>query len=396
MPELPEVQTVVTSLRPRVVGQIIRKVHVHRADVIDPPDADLATHLTGRRVASIDRRGKRIIFTLDDELDSRFFIHLGMTGRLTINQPDTRRRPTRTSSSTSTPAACGSPTRDGSAASGGSVPAGAPTRDGARSRWTVERRNSPSGSRARPARSKTRCSTNPYWPASGNIYVDESLFAAGIHPLAPANELTAAQIGRLNKSIKTVLRRAIRNRGSTLRDYVDADGVGGSFQTCTRSTTARASRAGGAGRRSSASCWAVGRRTSAAVSERRVICVSGFATTVGLDAITRAATRAGHDATVAPAAGGRFAVSHPGALPSRNRKRLRSWSGGASAVDRPWTRRSLNVTRERVRALRQTSPRRVAAQPFPRREILRRVPQTRRQAPHDPRHCKPCHPHAQP
>jgi formamidopyrimidine-DNA glycosylase len=64
----------------------------------------------------------------------------------------------------------------------------------------------------------------------GNIYVDESLFAAGIHPLAPANMLSAKRVALLSKSIKQVLRRAIRHRGSTLRDYVDADGVAGGFQ----------------------------------------------------------------------------------------------------------------------------------------------------------------------
>ena len=87
MPELPEVQTVVTTLRPKVVGRMIRAVHVYRADVIEPPGIDLVTHLTGRRVRSIDRRGKRIIFTLDDESGSKFFVHLGMTGRLTIVTP---------------------------------------------------------------------------------------------------------------------------------------------------------------------------------------------------------------------------------------------------------------------------------------------------------------------
>jgi formamidopyrimidine-DNA glycosylase len=64
----------------------------------------------------------------------------------------------------------------------------------------------------------------------GNIYVDESLFAAGIHPLAPANELTVQQVGKLNRAIKTTLNRAIRHRGSTLRDYMDAEGGSGAFQ----------------------------------------------------------------------------------------------------------------------------------------------------------------------
>ena len=64
----------------------------------------------------------------------------------------------------------------------------------------------------------------------GNIYVDESLFTAGIHPLLPANELTREQVAELNRAIKRVLRRAIHSRGSSLRDYVDADGTRGSFQ----------------------------------------------------------------------------------------------------------------------------------------------------------------------
>jgi formamidopyrimidine-DNA glycosylase len=64
----------------------------------------------------------------------------------------------------------------------------------------------------------------------GNIYVDESLFRAGLHPLVPANELSAADVGRLNRAIKTTLRRALRHRGSTLRDYLDANGEAGAFQ----------------------------------------------------------------------------------------------------------------------------------------------------------------------
>ena len=64
----------------------------------------------------------------------------------------------------------------------------------------------------------------------GNIYVDESLFVAGIHPLRPANKLKPDQIERLNKAIKQVLRQAIEAKGSSLRDYVDADGNRGSFQ----------------------------------------------------------------------------------------------------------------------------------------------------------------------
>ena len=65
----------------------------------------------------------------------------------------------------------------------------------------------------------------------GNIYVDESLFLAGIHPLLPANRLSAGQIAKLNRAIKVTLRKAIEHRGSTLRDYRDADGQSGGYQS---------------------------------------------------------------------------------------------------------------------------------------------------------------------
>jgi formamidopyrimidine-DNA glycosylase len=64
----------------------------------------------------------------------------------------------------------------------------------------------------------------------GNIYADEALFLAGIHPLSPSHQLSVEQVRRLNRSVKLTLRRALRHRGSTLRDYVDGDGNAGGFQ----------------------------------------------------------------------------------------------------------------------------------------------------------------------
>jgi formamidopyrimidine-DNA glycosylase len=64
----------------------------------------------------------------------------------------------------------------------------------------------------------------------GNIYADESLFLAGVHPLTLANALTIEDVARLNRGIKRVLRRAIAARGSTLRDYVNADNAPGEYR----------------------------------------------------------------------------------------------------------------------------------------------------------------------
>src|SRR5262245_17109849 len=86
MPELPEVQTVVITLAPRVVGARICAVAQHRSDIVAPAGTDLVKHLTEHVVSSIERRGKRIVLTLDN--GERFFIHLGMTGRLTIESFD--------------------------------------------------------------------------------------------------------------------------------------------------------------------------------------------------------------------------------------------------------------------------------------------------------------------
>ena len=82
MPELPEVQTVVTTLRPRIIGRTIRSVTLSRTDIVTPAGFDLVTRLTGRTITQVARRGKRIVFTLDDA--NRFYIHLGMTGQLTV------------------------------------------------------------------------------------------------------------------------------------------------------------------------------------------------------------------------------------------------------------------------------------------------------------------------
>ena len=60
MPELPEVQTVVNTLAPRVVGATLRKVTLYRDDIVTPRDADLVKHLTKRVIREIERRGKRI------------------------------------------------------------------------------------------------------------------------------------------------------------------------------------------------------------------------------------------------------------------------------------------------------------------------------------------------
>ena len=227
MPELPEVQTVVNTLSPHLVGRTIRRVVHLRADIVEPAGFDLVNHLLGRRVESIHRRAKRIVMALDDQ--NQLYIHLGMTGRLTVEPPDQERlihthlvldigqRELRF--------------RD-------------PRRFGGifwLGREACDQDLGPEPLTLRVDQltkclsSTTRAIKNALLDQTviaglGNIYVDESLFAAGIHPLTPADQLKPDQIARLNRSIKNVLRRALKHRGSTLRDYVDAEGGKGAFQ----------------------------------------------------------------------------------------------------------------------------------------------------------------------
>jgi formamidopyrimidine-DNA glycosylase len=228
MPELPEVETVVCTLRPHVVGEKIKSVQLLRPDIVVPSETDLAAHLTGRSITAIHRRGKRIVFTLDNA--NGFYIHLGMTGRLTI---ETRDSPVTRHTHLILNLA------------GAQIRFTDPRRFGGiwwlGTRCTGDDRMGPEPLTLKPAQlaaalAKTRRAVKSALldqtliAGLGNIYVDEALFGAQIHPLARSDRLKAAQVGALLRAIKRVLRKAINHRGSTLRDYRDAAGNSGSFQ----------------------------------------------------------------------------------------------------------------------------------------------------------------------
>jgi formamidopyrimidine-DNA glycosylase len=227
MPELPEVQTVVDTLRPALCGQRIGAAVLHRADVLTPGGLDLPAHLAGRTVVDIARRAKRIVFTLDD--GNRFYVHLGMTGRLTLTEPTATLEPH--THLLINFARIQLRFRD-------------PRRFGGIWWLGKERHDAKLGPEplttrpqqlARRLGNTRRAIKNALLDQSllaglGNIYVDESLFRAGVHPLTLAADLSDAQVARLNRAIKFTLRKAIRHRGSTLRDYFDANGDPGRFK----------------------------------------------------------------------------------------------------------------------------------------------------------------------
>src|SRR3954452_22605181 len=85
MPELPEGQTVVATLAPRIVSRRIVRVELLRDDIVRPCGFELAKNLNAKIVKNVSRRGKRIVVALDN--GENFYVHLGMTGRLTIDPP---------------------------------------------------------------------------------------------------------------------------------------------------------------------------------------------------------------------------------------------------------------------------------------------------------------------
>ncbi|HEV2296415.1 MAG TPA: bifunctional DNA-formamidopyrimidine glycosylase/DNA-(apurinic or apyrimidinic site) lyase [Tepidisphaeraceae bacterium] len=233
MPELPEVQTVVNTLSPRLTGGTFRRIAHVRGDIVRPCGFDLPEALTGRTVTSITRRGKRIIIALDD--GNALYFHLGMTGQMTISHSEAPIEP-----HTHLIADLASKDqlrfRDPRRFGGIFWLGREQSRDDRMGPEPLAMSSTQLGKNlSRTKRAvKNALMDQRVVAGLGNIYVDESLFAARIHPLRRADRLNVHEIARLTSSIKLTLKRAIRHRGSSLRDYVDADGERGGFQNLHR------------------------------------------------------------------------------------------------------------------------------------------------------------------
>lgn len=239
MPELPEVESVVRSLAPRLVGRRFGDLTLGPHDITTPSGTPLRSLLAGRRIDQLTRRAKRILFRLDNE--TAFFIHLGMTGRLTLEHPETPLKPhTHLTARLSVDAS--------------HVPDPLelrfvdPRRFG-EIRWLDRLFDDPDLGpeplegdldslvdhlHAR-LKSSTRCIKSALLDQSliagvGNIYADESLFSARIHPLRLGKSISRDELTSLLSELRLILDRAIASGGSSLRDYVDADGNPGAYQ----------------------------------------------------------------------------------------------------------------------------------------------------------------------
>jgi formamidopyrimidine-DNA glycosylase len=236
VPELPEVETVRRRLAPVLVGATIE-----RAEIVDPrltrpvEPGIVAGRLVGESVARVDRRGKYLLWRLQS--GRTLVVHLRMTGSFRHapagELPDDAHRRATLTLDTGAAVAYRDVRRFGTwevledghlrpylAARLGPEPLAAS--------FSGERLAALLAGRRAPV--KAFLLDQRRLAGIGNIYADEALWRARIHPRRPAGELDAEEVARLHRAVRAALRRGVELQGSTLRDYVTPDGDGGGMQ----------------------------------------------------------------------------------------------------------------------------------------------------------------------
>jgi formamidopyrimidine-DNA glycosylase len=249
MPELPEVETIARGVDKRVRGDRIIDVWfgTHR-EPFKTPAPRQAKGLLERKIVSVHRTGKHIVIELggadggraskdrsieqDSPIAAQWIVHLGMTGRLLVATPDA---PVAKHTHARLGLASGSELRfvdprrfgrldfrDLSNGQGFMGPGAEPLAIGLAEFAELFR--------GRKLAIKAALLNQTLLAGVGNIYADESLFRAGIRPRRRAGRLTREELEKLRQALRAVLDHAIRLGGSSVSDYVDADGVRGFFQ----------------------------------------------------------------------------------------------------------------------------------------------------------------------
>lgn len=236
MPELPEVETIANGVHRRIRGDsILSAWFSHYKEPFRTPPAEMEAALAGLRIARVARVGKHIVFDLTPKdgkkTAAQWIVHLGMTGRLLVAAADV---PVPTHTHAILRLASGrelrfvDPRRFGRLALH-SIEAGVFAGPG-REPLTISATDFAALFRGRKLAIKAALLNQSLLHGVGNIYADESLFRAGIRPTRPAGRLNREQLDRLHAALRAVLKRAIQAGGSSISDYVDADGAEGYFQ----------------------------------------------------------------------------------------------------------------------------------------------------------------------
>lgn len=244
MPELPEVETVARGLRQAILGRRILSVTLGKTDFIDDPVA-LELHLPGRRIEAVERYGKFMLLRLseaavtngnagvDGAKGASLLVHLGMTGQMA---PSPAEKPPGKHTHVCMLLDDGRELRYTDARRFGRIAylTEAPlaeelTRFGA-DPLEISKKEFVKRIRERRARIKALLLDQGVLRGVGNIYADESLWRAKIHPAQIAAKLSPKQAETLWGALQEILRKAIVMRGSSISDFLDAEGEPGEYQ----------------------------------------------------------------------------------------------------------------------------------------------------------------------
>jgi formamidopyrimidine-DNA glycosylase len=233
MPELPEVETIRRTLSPKLTGKYITGVNVVLPKAIRRVSpVTLTAELTGEEILVVDRRGKYLLLRLSGH--KALVFHLRMTGRLLVRDPND---PLAKHTTLILDLNDGLQLRFEDTRKFGTVDLlldGAPHAMGLLGpepldpKWRTDQLIEAAGKKRTSI--KAAILNQQVVAGLGNIYADEALFRARIHPERAANSLAEDEWNRLYQSIRDVLTEGIKYRGTTRRDYVDAEGKTGEFQ----------------------------------------------------------------------------------------------------------------------------------------------------------------------
>ena len=234
MPELPEVETLAVQLARALEGRKISEVEIRNDSLLKTPRIELQDEIVGKQIVQVGRRGKYIRMDLSRDLSLWF--HLGMTGQLFLEHPpsppkshthfilsfldssdrlfyrDIRRFGRIALTSTA----------------GDAFPEGVKRLGREPQEWNL--REWVLFFKERRARIKSLLLNQRVVAGLGNIYADESLHRAGIHPLRRASQVSREKLERLHEVIREILDEAIRFGGSSIDDFIHVDGGRGRFQ----------------------------------------------------------------------------------------------------------------------------------------------------------------------
>ena len=263
MPELPEVETIARGLSSRVMGDVIESVWLgSKPEPLKSPAAEIVGTLESRRITAVRRVGKHIVFDLEladrvgrapspargrtslrrppprkktagegarptQESNAQWIVHLGMTGRMVVCEADSE-----TAKHTHLVAklASGRELRFVDPRRFGRLSVAHGFEAGGTEPLEVQLDQFVSLFHGRKTPIKSALLNQKLLRGVGNIYADESLFRAGIRPRRRAASLSREDLRRLYPAVQEVLREAIALGGSSVSDYVDADGEEGFFQ----------------------------------------------------------------------------------------------------------------------------------------------------------------------